>query len=824
MPAASIDALFGETLRQQRLAAGLTQEELAERAELSARAVSDLERGVKRAPRPSTVRLLVAGLGLSVADAAALEAAAREHTAPVTNNLPHAFSSFVGRSRELAELRQSLDAARLVTLTGAGGVGKSRLALELAARVLPDFPNGVWLVELAAVLDAALLPHVACLALGIKTLPGRSPIDALAATLAPRTTLIVLDNCEHLLRPSSELVQHLLRVCPQLKVLATSREPLGLLGETSWAVPALSLAAATEQHVQSEAVQLFVERATAANRALVWEEPALAAATLVCQRVDGVPLALELAAAWTRPLTVAEIADRLAASASLLAAPHAATHRHRTLRATVEWSLALLAEPERDLFARLSVFAGGFTLDAAAAVVDGDVLGPLARLVNASLVLHEGGRYRLLQPIRQVAEQDLGAAADGDATRQRHAQYFLALVDSVQASLWGRTARGGGINVVEADVGNLRAALGWFVERGESESAGQLGAGLARFWLFSERVSEGRAWLARLLELPGLSMRTRARLLVGAGASATYELDLGSARSFLEAGQVAARHAADDWSIAWALFLFAWAAPPRSEELDFDRLLEMCAEGAARSRAAGDPVLELMHDLTGAILRARAGNAAEAEAAARQGLRRVEHAGAPREFARAQMALGIALYARGELSGARQALERSRVAWEAEGEGLEVPTFAVTTGLLIVACDVGDRKLARAHLLSLLDLWSRRGRLPQLAGACLGAFAYLSAAEQQPRRVVAAGASLATGGQSLDVLRFFGRSVAHLLEPARAVLGSGGAAQAWAAGESQSLEDACGAALQVAREAPPPDPARSTRGRARSRATGRRQK
>jgi hypothetical protein len=230
-----------------------------------------------------------------------------------------------------------------------------------------------------------------------------------------------------------------------------------------------------------------------------------------------------------------------------------------------------------------------------------------------------------------------------------------------------------------------------------------------------------------------------------------------------------------------------------------------------------------MHDLTSAILRARAGDAAGAEAVARQGLRRVEAAGAPRELARAQMALGIALYARGELGGARQALERSRLGWKTEGEGLEVPTFAVTTGLVIVACDGADTRLARAYLLSLFDLWSRRGRLPQLAGACLGAYAYLSAAEQQPGRVLGVCATLAAGGQSLDVLRFFGRSVAHLLEPARAALGSG-AVDAWAVGESRTLEEACREAWHVAQESALSDSARSTRARGRSRATGQRRR
>jgi predicted ATPase/DNA-binding XRE family transcriptional regulator len=466
MPAPVVSApSFAEALRQQRLARGLTQEELAQRARLSVRAISDLERGLKQ-PRPSTARLLARGLGLPAGEAAALRATAQGRGVVTgqrnwpDHKLPTPLSSFVGRGPVIAELEQLLrePQIRLLTLTGAGGVGKTRLAIEVAARVQQRYPDGAWLVEFAGVTDPGLVPHVTAASLGVVAPPGQPPLAALRGAFAHARLLLVLDNCEHVLDACAYMAADLLPSCPDLQILATSREPLRLVGETAWLVPSLALptpeleAPAQPSAVDSEAGRPFVERASAVNRALVWDAPTAVAVAEVCRRLDGIPLAIELAAAWAQVLAVPEIAQRLAAGPGLLVAPRGAATRHKSLRATVDWSLDLLSGAERRLFEQVSVFAGGFTLVAAGAIAGGDVLAPLAHLVAASLVLAEpravgGVRYRLLEPVRAVARERLEALASPlpEATREAHAQYFLGLAESVQDSLWGRGTRGAGV-------------------------------------------------------------------------------------------------------------------------------------------------------------------------------------------------------------------------------------------------------------------------------------------------------------------------------------------------------------------------------------------
>jgi predicted ATPase/DNA-binding CsgD family transcriptional regulator len=790
---------FGEALRRQRLASGLTQEELAERAALSVRAISDLERGVKRVPRPSSLRLLVAAMSLSGNDAETLLQAARlgngAEAQPARNNLPVAISSFVGRERSLAELHARLDTARLLTLTGAGGIGKTRLALEVASQILQRYADGVWLIELANVTDPALVPNSAALTLGVKVRPGRTPLEALRQTLESRHTLLILDNCEHLLNACAELVEVLLKACPRVQVLATSREALGLSGEVAWLVPSLGL--------DSDAQRLFVERASAINHDLRSAGASKAAVARVCRQVDGIPLAIELAAAWTNVLSLDEIAARLAASPDLLIGPRSAPPRQRTVRLTVDWSLGLLDEAEREVFDQLSVFVGGFTLSASAAVAGRDVLLPLARLVAASLVVREGDRYRLLEPLRQVGQQRLGGTPGADLARARHAAHYLELAESLQTELWGRGARGNGVVMLERDVGNLRAALRWLLDQGDAERAGRLGAVLARFWMYSGRLAEGRAWLAELLPLEGMTLGTRGRLLVASAAAATYELDLGVARTLLEDGLAAAREGGDDWAIAWALFLLAWGAPGRAgADLDSQWLMGLCAEGAARSDASGDAVLQVMLEITGAMLRMLAGDVVGGEAAARDSLRQASAIGAPREVARAQLCLGIAAYLRHELPAAGDWLQAARAAWEVEGEAQQVPWFLVVTGQVLVAADAGDRWLARRCLAGLLGLWSTLDRLPQLGGACVQALVYLLAAEGNWREVLRLGRVLEGQAAPLELVRYFGRRVMDLMPDARAALGTAAAAEAWEGGAKLSLADACQRAESVANQRP----------------------
>jgi non-specific serine/threonine protein kinase len=788
---------FGESLRRHRLALGITQEELAERAGLSARALSDLERGAKQAPRSSTVRLLVDALQLTGDNAKAFRAAAVSRIDPpsevVLADLPAPASSFVGRESAVSELAALLQHTRLITLTGAGGVGKTRLALEIAARCKSGFSDGVALIELAAITGPSLVAHVVCTALGVAPVPGVQPIQRLQSALRNRHTLLILDNCEHLLSACADVATQLLQTCAKVHILATSREALGLAAETAWLVPSLSLP--SQQRSDSEAVRLFMQRAGAVNRTLQWTSLNLDSAAHICKRLDGIPLAIELAAAWADVQTPPEIAARLDAGTGFLQAQRGAAPRHRTLAATVDWSLDLLSAAERALFDRLSAFAGGFTLSAAEAVAEGDVLTSLAHLVKASLVLSESHgattRFRMLEPVREIARTRLEASAEIAApVHDRHADYFLSLAESVHGSLWGRRAIGGGIGIVEADLDNCRAALRWLLSQGDATRAGCLGAALGRFWLFSGRVAEGRTWFAALLPLHHAVDGVPARLLVGAAAAAVYEFDLVTARALLERSLAIARRAGDDFALAWALFLIAWGAQVAAEEPDIDRASSACVEGAAHARAASDPVLELMHDLCLVGLRLRAGDVASAATLAEDGLRRARTVGAPREVARALMFLGIAHYASGDLARAAELLDASRAEWEAEGETVEVPWFLVVTGLVVVSADTHDFGAARRYLSGLVELWSNHGRLAELGVACLHAFAYLAFAERAYLVASRTCAVIAAQPAVVDLLRCYGHSAAQLL------------ARSGPVDVASSLEEMCAEALVYARSAP----------------------
>src|SRR5262245_44512147 len=534
---------FGTLLRRHRLAAGLTQEELAERAGVSARAVSDLERGGGRRPRLATVALLAAALDLGPAPRAALLAAARPGAdaasgpsmrAPAgapTGSLPVYLTSFVGREQEDEEVRRLLGRARLVTLTGAGGVGKTRLALHVAAGLRGAYPDGVWLADLAPLAspaDPSLVAQAVLVALGARGAPGQTGPDALADHLRARRALLVLDNCEHLTEGCARLLDALLRACPELAVLATSREPLRVAGEVSWSVPALPVppAAASAGVLAYPSARLFAERAAAAAPGFVVDDASADAVARLCRGLDGLPLAIELAAVRVRALTPEQIADRLEDRFRLLTAgERAAPPRHRTLAASLDWSHDLLAEPERALFRRLAVFAGGFDLGAAEAVCAGaglsaeEVPGLLAGLVDRSLVVAGGAagdppptaparggggfRYRLLETVRAYALERLERSGEADAARGGHGAYLLELAG--RGALAAESGWTAWLGCMERERDNLPAALDLAVGRfgGDDPAAAERGlrlaVALAPFWSARGPVAEGRGWLTALL-------------------------------------------------------------------------------------------------------------------------------------------------------------------------------------------------------------------------------------------------------------------------------------------------------------------------------------
>ena len=469
---------------------------------------------------------------------------------PPPDNLPAGLSSFVGRGREIAEVKRLLSERRLVTLSGPGGAGKTRLALAVAQGLLEEYEGGVWWVELAALPDGDLVPQAVAQALGVREAPGLSPTEALAEHLASEKTILVLDNCEHLVEACASLVVDLLGACPELKILATSREPLRVAGETSFMVPSLSVphpggSSSTEELAAYEAVRLFVERSREVDSGFELTERNVPAVARLCDELDGIPLAIELAAARTKVLTAEQILGKLEDPLGLLTAgSRTAAARHKTLRATLEWSYDLLDETERGLFRRLSVFVGGFALGAVEAVGrTGEALDLLSGLVDKSLVVvgaEDGGasRYRMLEPVRQYAIERLVEAGEAEEIRLRHAEHYLALAKRAEPELVGPD-QGLWLGRLRTELGNLRGALSWSLEPGdgEDERAGlglRLVAASWRFWDV-EGFQEGKRWLRAALERdPGGFPAVRAKALVGLGWILNFQGDYGPAVAALE--------------------------------------------------------------------------------------------------------------------------------------------------------------------------------------------------------------------------------------------------------------------------------------------------
>jgi predicted ATPase/class 3 adenylate cyclase/DNA-binding CsgD family transcriptional regulator len=415
-------------------------------------------------------------------------------------NLPVQLSSFIGRKAELRGIREALADNRLVTLTGAGGAGKTRLAIQVAAEVASEFADGVWYVDLAPITDPDVVPVTAARALGLPDQPGKPTMDVLLRFIRDRRMLIVLDNCEHLLDSSAELVIALLGACPALTLLATSREPIGLTGEVSWRVPSLSLA--------DDAIELFSDRARRTKPEFRVSPDNAETVTEICRRLDGLPLAIELAAARVRALSPAEILESLHDQFRMLTGgARTAVRRQQTLRASVDWSHELLSEPEQVLFRRLAVFFGGFDVDAAQAVAVGadaeryQVLDQLTLLVDKSLVVAEdsphGTRYRLLETVRQYAQEKLHESREGDDVRTRHRDHYTAMAARLDAPAdSGYQQR---IEWAEAEMANLRAAFAWSLERTDGALAQALASSLHPLWWTRGRLQEGLNWLSSAL-------------------------------------------------------------------------------------------------------------------------------------------------------------------------------------------------------------------------------------------------------------------------------------------------------------------------------------
>jgi predicted ATPase/DNA-binding XRE family transcriptional regulator len=673
---------FGELLRRYRTAAGLTQEQLAERAGLSARGVQDLERGLRRSPYPDTTRRLAEALGLADHERAQLLAAVDAAgssagsglSPPPTAAPPIHLTSFIGRQSELAEIQRLLASTRLLTLAGAGGVGKTRLAFEAARRLAADYADGIWLIELATLSDAGLVPRKVASVLGVREASGVTLLAKLIQTLRSKRSLLVLDNCEHLLQACAELADSLLRACPSLHILTTSREPLGIGGETVWRVPSLSVPSPLGTSritalTQSEAGQLFLERANAALPGFEVTERNAQALAHLCRRLDGIALAIELAAAWVPLLSVEEIVERLDDTLRLLVGgSRVAPPRQQTLRATLDWSYTLVTQPERELFVRLSAFAGGWMLSDAEMVCAGPVvprevvLHLLARLVKKSLVLAEPGpdgpvRYRLLEPVRQYARERLVETEAVHLVQRQHAQHFLELAERAEAALRGPD-QALWLERLDREHDNLRAALAWAETSGDTQIGDRLAAALARFWAIRGHLREGLGWLDAADPVGREVSAARARLLAGSGWLALLRGDLSRARADLESSLALVRQRHDALETAETLKNLGRVA---LEEGDLEVARRCFAESLMLARARGYR-WGIAFNLTGlAQVAMQRGDAVKAVGLFRRGLAGYKELDSPRHVAVTLSNLASARLAQGNVADARdlyvQALE-----------------------------------------------------------------------------------------------------------------------------------------------------------------------
>ena len=490
--------MLGDLLRSFRESAGLSQEELAERAEMSVSGVSALERGERKRPYPHTLRRLADALGLAEGDRGRLIAAARgsKGPAPAPTQVAGGTSAvFVGRGRELDELTEVLVASRLVTLLGMGGVGKSRLAEALVQRRGSLATEGAFIVDLEALVASELVTSTIATVCGVREEAGAVTLDALTAWIGERELLLVLDGCEKVLEATGEVCTHLIGHCPGLRILATSQEPLNLSVETLFSLGPMDLS--TPAGIEA-ATALFDDRARATGATSV--DPGAKVIEEICRRLDGIPLAIEFAAAWSRLMSPAAILKRLDDPLGFLVRSTTdAADRRKTLRAALEHTHALLDPDEEVVFRRLGVFTGGFSIDAFEVVcgtaVEQSLLG-LAHLVDLSLVVAEGDdRFKMLDPVLRFAKERLiGTEGESDAIHDAHAHYFMEFAEDVAPAIKS-TEQQTALDAIENEIDNLRAALNRFLQVGETGSLQRLVSALGTFWYRRGYIEEGLGWV-----------------------------------------------------------------------------------------------------------------------------------------------------------------------------------------------------------------------------------------------------------------------------------------------------------------------------------------
>lgn len=618
---------FGDLLKYLRRRARLTQREVAIAVGYSESQISRLEQNQRPPDLAALTALFVPALYVEaepeiVARLLELAAEARGENLPhqgaitfsrsvrkeiledvksledVRNNLPLQLTSFVGREREIAEIKHLLGKAKLVTLTGSGGCGKTRLALETAKQLVESYRDGIWLIEFASISDPNLVLQTVASTLGIPESHDALPTVALTKYLRTEQLLLILDNCEQIVAVTAQIAEEILRICPQVQILVTSREILNLVGEVQFRVPPLSLSNETSSNSDpaspSEAVQLFADRAQAVLPSFVLTEDVIPAVTQICHLVDGLPLGIELAAAKITVLSVEQIATRLNQSLQMLHGGRVALAHHRTLEATIQWSYDLLSEAEQTLLQRLSVFSGGWTLEAAESVVSDpslvgieNVFDLISQLVNKSLIVVEWqlsteARYTMLETIREYALGQLHHAGEVTRLQKRHFDYFLdfaekARVIGPQKSIW--------LNRLEAEQDNFRVALAWALEfelPRQVDKGTYLAGLLADYFFYRGYATEALEWFDKFLSFDLPPTRGRALGFQKAGFLARVRGDFDKAVHLLERGLAISREIGDNERAGMALIDLGNAARDmgKTEEVipNFSKALSLFQE------------------------------------------------------------------------------------------------------------------------------------------------------------------------------------------------------------------------------------------------------